>query len=328
VSPAASPPPTNAAVSLVVYEAGTTTPAKSAPLANNFVFCPTTIGTAITIECLAPTASTAKFTYAGTTRTEGVKPFIINGDNNGNAPAWPVPTGIVTIKCETNVGTVTLTGEFKCGTDPVVSPNPVVTPTPAVIDPSVPTEISSSYCITKKANTHTNTLAPNGWVPSAADPSALTYKPDEDNPAKTYPAGTDPLTFTFTPALTSKYAVSMTSTTGAVTDYNDVWFKFTPGLTFRKIVSDVTQPLSSTKTGFVKAYQNNGAKATIAWSVDEDFHSIETTGLLNAGQEYTFTIAARSPQFTLHGLVMYPCKGDECWPIGQFGSNYRWTCRA
>jgi len=122
-------------------------------------------------------------------------------------------------------------------------------------------------------------------VPDTTDPNALVYRPDIDSATTVFPPGSDPLTFTFTPTFSAHYAVTMVSTTIAVTDFNDCWFKFADGLTLRKIKDGVQEPLKNGGSVSVKAYQNSAKKSKAAWSVDEDFHSIETTNVLTAGTE-------------------------------------------
>lgn len=219
--------------------------------------------------------------------------------------------------------TVEVTGSFDCGTTPDIAPVvPVETPAPVTAPAAAPVT-NWRNCVTMPASTYVNTPANNHWKKHG---TAMVYRANINDKHKTFPPGTDPLVYKFTVPVASVYAITMDSTTTLVTDYNDCWIKFTPGITLRKILDGVQWPLRVGLTGSVKAYQNTAKRSRAAYSIDGHYHSFETTDVLEPGVEYTLIVEGRSPKFMLHGIIMFPCEGETCWHQSAHHATYRNQC--
>lgn len=319
-------------VEMVVREAEKMNGKASAPLQSNFKFCPRDFASSISLECVAPSASKAEMIVNGeVVRNEGTPPFMIAGDQNGNAFPWVPPMGTVTVGCRTSTGSVSISGRFEC--DSVLTPPPAASknvdddtdhdddemesPT-AELAPRVGE--SKSYCVLIPAQTHMNS-ASDEWMPEGM---ALTYRPTSTFGGTVGPNHA-PLRYMFTVPVPSHYFIALDSETPDRTEHNDAWIQF-DSVTLRRDVDGEIMAKDSTSKP-LKAYQNSGGRFTGAFSVDHEPHSFATSQVLQPETTYTIVVSARSTMFKLYGIIMFPCAEEECLRFSQHTHRYAELCK-
>ncbi len=317
-------------VRMVVREAGKVNGKSSEPLEPMFKFCPRDFASSITLECVAPGASSAEMVVDDkVVRNEGTSPFMMAGDLNGNAFPWVPPSGTVTVGCRTDVGSVWVSGRFDC--DGTATPSPATTnteddtddeekmpsPTP---EPAPRVGVSQSYCVKIPTQMHMNS-ASEDWVP---DGMALTYHPNSTFGGTVGP-NRAPLRYTFTVPVSSTYFIALDSDTKDKTEHNDAWIQF-DSVTLRRNVDGEIMEMDSTSKA-LKAYQNNAGRFTGAFSVDHEPHSFATTQVLEPGETYEITVSARSTMFKLYGIILWPCAKEECVRFSEHSRRYAGLCK-
>lgn len=327
-----APSTRNNHVQLIIREAGKVDGKSSSPLVQDFRFCVQNFTTGgVSVECVAPSATGAAMTVNNqVVRNESVAPYMIAGDNAGNAFPWMPPLGMVTLGCSTNIGSISLTGQFKCDTiattpspsphgvtDATINNTNVETPTPS---PTPRVGISAKYCVQIPSQAHTN-KASDLWVP---DGMALTYRPNSTYGGTVGPNHA-PLRYVFKVQVASHYFIALTSKVPHATEHNDAWIQF-DSVTLRREVDGEIQTKPSTSRP-LKAYQNSGGKFTGAFSIDHEPHSFATSQVLEPDVNYQITVSARSTMFKLYGIVLFPCTEEQCVRYSQHSRRYTDLCK-
>ena len=320
-------------VYLRVIEANSQNPRKSDPLADNFRFCPTEFNDMISIECVAPESATYAELYVNDQlqRRESVKPFTIAGDSGGNSNRWSVVAGRVALRCETNAGSASVYGYFECDTasavaGPAPSQSSAATKTPApATGKTSPVGVNSKYCVLIPATTYTNEKG-DDWV-LQPDGKSLTFRPN-DTFGGALPPSTSKLFYTFEVPVESHYAITMASRTIHNTEHNDIWITFGDGVTLIRLENGKISSRMDNLKGPLKSYHGQPNRySKVALSVDHTEHTFSTTNKLKPGIKYRIVVGARSTQFQLYGLIMFPCYEEQCWIWGDwFQKNYLPIC--
>lgn len=178
------------------------------------------------------------------------------------------------------------------------SPQEEEPPSMEVMPPS-----DGSYCVTKKGDDIEGSLPP-GWT---AEGTALTFRKGDGFGGTVKPKEGETLEYKFTVPYKGTYAFVLDMTTSGKSEHNDVWVRCDGGWTLRRFNGSVKEG-----NGFTKAYHNKGGRAQMANTVDFDAHQFSTKKVLMPGQTYTIEIAGRSTKTTINGIILFPCKGEEC----------------
>lgn len=304
-------------------------------LANGFQFCPTKFSArGFSVMCaprvMQPGYSAKWYINDRDGKMDWRSPFSIAGDNRimkfvGQWYSFPTTAKITCAILNSNmkvVEKVMVTGSFSCGAVPSLIPATVPVATTLTSARVIP--INSKYCVTKNATSHVN-VRPANWV---ATGTSLTYKPLSNCRRCWHRPTTANLVYKFRVPVKSHYALTMVSTTTHPTFFNDLWIKFRSlSLNgFHKVTK--ARRSVAPKTAYIKVYQNAGARATAAFSVDHNPHSLSTTQQLVPGVTYTITVGARSDKFQLDKLILFPCSGNNCWGYSGYFLRFSKVCSA
>lgn len=257
-------------------------------------FCPFGFASGFSVQCLVPGATSVRFFVDNTlVSTQTQEPFVLNGLTDGAVNSWAnFSLGDAQISCVGDNGCATIwKGRIEC----VGSP----TPTPAApIPPSV------DNCVTVPGGEF-NGMITDGWVLNETT-NSVEYEP-ESSFGGIVPPNTAQLMYTFMVPIETTYGISIDMGTNGVTEHNDVFIRFSEGITLRRGDS-VLDP----NTGFVKAYHNRNGRSKQVFSVDNNPHTLSVSETLKPGVEYTVTIGARSTMTTVYGIILFPCFANEC----------------
>lgn len=126
--------------------------------------------------------------------------------------------------------------------------------------------------------------------------------------------GSGEICFPVHPTFTGWYFFTAETSAPHGTDHNDMWIKFSGGLTL--VRSHKERIVGS---GYIKACQNEGGdkRTDVLTSVDFKPHSI-TTHTLVEGAKYRACLSGRSSQFTMFSVILIPCRGGNCVRSGKF----------
>lgn len=156
-----------------------------------------------------------------------------------------------------------------------------------------------------------------GWVKNSY---GITYKPGDkfEGVVKGF---TSDIKFPFWVPKKGRYAVTLDMTTKHWTEHNDAWLRFeNGGFQLRRFHR------MRRASGHVKAYHNKNGRSIAAYSVDFDPHSFSTNKKLRPGKKYEMIVGARSTQWTLHRIIMFPCDGRQCEYNSAYWKRYVKTC--
>jgi len=300
-------------------------------LANGFQFCPSDFSargfSVLCIPAVQQNELIAKVYINGKYRkSDRRSPFSIAGDNRilDFFGAWYSPPPTAKIGCaiydasHNLLEEFSVSGHFSCGNIAYEAGSSAQLALPR------PLSIDSAYCVAKNAISHFN-VRPADWVPKG---TSLTYRPLDSCAKCTHPWKTANLQYKFRVPVKSHYAVTMVSTTFHPTDHNDCWMMFDSFSLhgFNKVTKEYRT--ITDKRSHIKVFQNKASRATSAFSVDHNPHSISTTQELIPGIDYTLTVGARSTQFQFDKLVLFPCSGRTCWGYSDYFLKFAKLCSA
>lgn len=266
-------------------------------LAFGVSFCPFIFGSGFSVECVLPNATYVRFFINSKLVSEQLQPpFALYGHTNRSVDAWTNYTlGEVQISCVDNNGVATI---WRSRLECVGS----ATPTPSVSPSPIP--LSTNYCVTVRGDEFIPPLT-EGWVLNN-ETHSVEYEPESNfegivwwNKAQ--------LRYKFTVPLETTYGLTIDMGTKGYTEHNDVFISFDQGILLRK-KNETVGPT----TGFLKAYHNANGRSKQVFSIDFDPHTLSVSKALVPNVNYTVVIAARSTKTTVYGVMLFPCRGEEC----------------
>ena len=265
------------------------------------VICSSNIFPKFTVECVPDKprkgmATLAKFTWGNNFHMDTRAPFLMTPKKDDFAKPWLHRKEHVKLECMLDNGEkATADVYFDCRHPKTTAKVlPVEAPSHYIANDTACVRIPAMNFIEKEGSWRRNGLA-------------MAYKWDEES-KRTDPSGSSMLSYEFVAPVTSRYGLTLDWETSGGTDYNDVYVQFPSGGWRLK-----KKGKSRDADGWVKAYQNVNGRATKAFSVDFNPHTITTRNTLIEGETYEFRMAGRSSKVRVFTIIFFPCQDEGCF---------------
>lgn len=138
----------------------------------------------------------------------------------------------------------------------------------------------------------------------------LIFRPHVDGTYVTS-AGKFPLSYQFTPAVTTQYSFIVDMATAHNKEHNGAWASFPTG-GFQLMRGGVINEDERKGQGWTKVYHNGNGRETVSSTVDFAPHSMATKEVLMEGVSYEVLLSGRSSKVEVHRIIMFPCEGSGC----------------
>lgn len=188
---------------------------------------------------------------------------------------------------------------------------PIVSSAPAQMDAPVQ---DRANCVIIKATDYIPPMT-EGWV---KEKDCVTFRKNGASSMEA-DAGTSILSYLFVSPSTSKFAVTLDTTTSGEA-HNSVYLQIAGGF---ELWRDMQM---TTASGFVKAFSDTAGRSIAAYSVDEAPHTFVTAVPLRSGNENIIVVGARSTRVSVHRVIMWPCEGTNCDASSAEWKKMRNTC--